>query len=78
MRLTVCHVEVEDCYPEGIIILVEDSFKFWTQECSTTVPALSTPRVEGATLEFDNRVWCVRALLLVKSVPVLLGMLDVA
>jgi hypothetical protein len=56
------HVYVEDGDPVGEIVLVEDPGKLRVDQSCAGVETRASPRIDGATLELGNRVWCVRTL----------------
>lgn len=56
------HVNVEDGDSIAKVVLVEDPGEFRVDECCAAVEARPSPRVNRAALEFEDGVWCVRAL----------------
>ena len=53
---SVGHIDVEDRNSERVVILVEDPLKLRVEQLGALRKTKSTPRIEGATLEFSDRV----------------------
>ena len=58
----VCHIHIENGNPIGEIVLVKDSGKVRVDQCRAAVEARPSPRVDCATLKFEDGVRCVWAL----------------
>jgi hypothetical protein len=64
------HVKVEDGGTETVQVLVEYSFEFCSHESVALVKARSAPWIKAASLEFQDAIWCGRALLQMQVFPV--------